>query len=880
MPRAKPKIPDEIRNMSQEQLAKLPKETLAQLVETAEELAAATLAEKARKNFMAFCVAIQGEWNGETGYQRTAHTAFLCRRFMDIESGRIDRVSLSVPRRHGKLIAHDTPVLTPDGWRRHGELEVGDFVYGLNGQPAKVVWTGRDDWADHEVVFSSGHSVVVHPDHEWTIWERTGGGRERTVETGWLAQRKLLGGNKNPRCTFQMPKIVGVSGAPMELPIHPYVLGVWLGDGRTKHGDICFPDQDVHLYFEVLRCGEGRGWFTTHKDTGVHYGSFHRQSDGRSLHMRLKDLSVGPGSGDKHIPQLYWRASMQQRLELLAGIVDTDGHVEQNGKQAGTRVRIATTSDRLRDDYWSLARSVGYRPTCWTQAPAVSSSGIHGRLPVHYVNFAADERLPTRVPWKKITRAGRVSRDGIVEVRKVEPKPGRCIQVDRADGLYLVGRDLQPTHNSFHFTELGPAWFMGRNAGKEVMICSYSGELAEGFGRTVRNVTKNPMWQRIFPKVKLSADSQAADRFAFTNGSKLYALGREGTATGRGAHLLILDDMFSSQSEADSEAVRRRVVSFYESVARTGVYPGGRIVMIGTRWREDDLIGHVLKNHAHEGWRQIRMPAILDEEAAKEMGREVGEPLWPERYTLKELERVRLSMTPRQWEAMYQQQPTSEGGNILKREWWRRWGVGHPPEVLTPEQKQAFLDGVPPDCVYIFQVWDTAYTKTNQNDPSACITWGVFLDRHDRRNLVMLEARGGRWEFPTLLKEAKDIRNRWKPHGIIVEAKASGHSLIQELALAGIFASAYSPGKGDDKVSRAYAAQPSLEGGTVWAPDRRWAEDVIEQCSVFPGGKHDDWVDCVTLGINRARGMNALGAESDAEREPEPKRARAKEAVY
>lgn len=866
--------------LTKEDLAGLPTEKLAEVVGALERATYAEIAERSRDEFLAFGELMMGRWDGERGYQVARHTEYLARQLEAVERGELTRASLSVPRRHGKLIAHDTDVLTPDGWRKHGDLCVGDWVYGLNGHPALVTWIGPDDWADHEVVFTSGHSVVVHADHEWTIWERSGGGRERTVETRWLAERKLLGGVKAPRCTYQLPKIEGVFGADVDLPIHPWVFGVWLGDGRTKHGDICFPDQDVHLYFEVLRCGECRGWFTTRKDTGVHYGSFHRESDGLSLHNRLKALGVGPGSGDKHIPEPYWRASMAQRLELLAGIVDTDGHVQQSGKQAGTRVRVATTSDRLRDDVWSLARSVGYRPTCWTQEPALSSSGIQRRFPVHYVNFAADERLPTRVPRKRIWRAGRVSRDGIVEIRRVEPRPGRCIEVARADGLYLVGRDLQPTHNSLNATELFPAWYMAKHPGHEVAIASYSGDLAQDFGRKIRNMMKRDAWKMVFPKVGLSADSQAADRFSLTNGSVLYAVGRGGALTGRGAHLMILDDMFSNQTEADSEAIRRQVVSFYESVVRTGVYPGGRILMIGTRWREDDLIGYVLKNHAHEGWREIRMPAVLDDESAAEMGREPGEALWPERYSLAELESLRLSMTPRQWAAMYQQRPSPDGGNILKREAWRRWGEGLPPDHLTAEQKQAYLDGEPPECAYVFQVWDTAFSQRATADRSATIVWGVWLDRLKRRHAIMLGARAGRWSFPELLAQAKETQKVYRPSTVIVEAKASGQSLIQELAMAGIWASRYDPGKGDDKVARAYAAQPALEGGTVWAPDRRWADEVIEEAASFPAGKHDDFVDCVTLGIQRMREVRYLGAASDEDDEDDRSKRRRAGRIY
>ena len=324
-------------------------------------------------------------------------------------------------------------------------------------------------------------------------------------------------------------------------------------------------------------------------------------------------------------------------------------------------------------------------------------------------------------------------------------------------------------------------------------------------------------------------------RFNTTKGGVYYAVGAGSAITGRGAHLLLIDDPIKGREDADSEAMRSNLLDWYRSTAYTRLMPGGSVVLIQTRWHEDDLAGWVLKETEHEGWEVIEFPAILDKRAAKLLKKKEGQPLWEEAYPLSRLDEIKKTLGSREWASLYAQKPSVEEGNIMKRWWWKTW-----------KQKN------PPQCDYILQSWDTAYTSNKNSDYSACTTWGIFIDDNGESNAILLGARRDRWEFPELKKVAVDLYNDFNPDLVIIEAKASGLSLVQELSRMGIPITPYNPKK-QDKKSRVHSITPILESGKVWAPDRDFAEDVISQCASFPNSKNDDLVDSTSQALLRLR---------------------------
>ena len=395
---------------------------------------------------------------------------------------------------------------------------------------------------------------------------------------------------------------------------------------------------------------------------------------------------------------------------------------------------------------------------------------------------------------------------------------------------------MPPRHGKSQLTsQFFPAWYLGRNPSKFVIATTYAQDLADDFGRSVRNQIQDEDYNRIFTDCTLSKDSSSVRRFHTTGSGVYYAVGAGGAITGRGAHLLLIDDPIKGREDADSDAMRSNLIDWYRSTAYSRLMPGGSIILIQTRWHEDDLAGWILRETSHEPWEIIELPAVLDEKASKILKRPKGQALWPEAYDQQRLEEIKKTAGSREWNSLYMQRPSAEEGNILKRYWWKEWTEDNPPE-----------------CNYILQSWDTAYTVKSTSDYSAVTTWGIF-EHNGIQNAILLSARRERWEFPELKSEAINLYNEFRPDVVLIEAKASGWSLIQELQRAGIPITPFNPKKADKK-TRAHSVTPLFESGRVWYPSSKyWAEDVINQCAQFPSSNYDDLVDSTTQALMRLR---------------------------
>jgi len=431
----------------------------------------------------------------------------------------------------------------------------------------------------------------------------------------------------------------------------------------------------------------------------------------------------------------------------------------------------------------------------------------------------------------------------------------QCIEVAREDHLFLAGKGMICTLNtkSEFGSFLFPAWFLGKYPNKKVIQSSHTAELAVGFGRKVRNLVDSEDYKSVFPDTHLRADSKAAGRWSTSKGGEYFAIGIGGAVTGKGADLLIIDDPHDEQEGQSSDpAVFDHAYEWYTSGPRQRLQPGGAIVIICTRWSKRDLVGQVLKASAQRGgdeWEVIEFPAIMPS----------GKPLWPEFWPLAELEAIREEIPTHKWQAQYQQNPTSEEGALIKREWWKVWERDKPPEVQ-----------------FLIQSWDTAFLKSQRADYSACTTWGVFYHPDGsglmQPNLILMDAMKEKMEFPTLKKRAYELYQYWKPESLIVEAKAAGTPLIFELRAMGIPVSEYTPTRGNDKIARVNAVADLFSSGKVWRPNTRFAEEVVEEFASFPAGEHDDYVDSCTQALLRYRRGGFVNVQSDYQDEPVYKR--------
>ena len=403
--------------------------------------------------------------------------------------------------------------------------------------------------------------------------------------------------------------------------------------------------------------------------------------------------------------------------------------------------------------------------------------------------------------------------------------------------------NIPPRHGKSQLVSIFyPAWFLGRNPGKKVMMVSHTTDLAVDFGRKVRNLISMDAYKAIFPTVSLAVDSKSAGRWNTSVGGEYYACGVGSALAGRGAALLLIDDPHSEQDVINGNfSVFEKAYEWYTFGARTRLMPGGRVAIIQTRWHMDDLTGRVIRdmtqNHRADQYEVIEFPAILDVQD-KETGKEVQKPLWPEFFDLEALMRTKASMPVFQWNAQYQQQPTAEEASIIKREWWSMWGNERPPA-----------------CEYIIMSLDSAAETHNRADYTALTTWGVFLNEEtDAHNIILLNSIKKRMEFPDLKNLCMEEYDSWDPDAFIVEKKSSGVAIYQEMRRMGLPVSEYTPHRGSgDKLARLNSIADIVSSGLCWMPSTRWAEEVIEEIAGFPFMSHDDLVDSTVMALMRFR---------------------------
>ena len=410
--------------------------------------------------------------------------------------------------------------------------------------------------------------------------------------------------------------------------------------------------------------------------------------------------------------------------------------------------------------------------------------------------------------------------------------------------------NIAPRHGKSELASyLLPAWYMGLHPDHQIIMATHTASLSEDFGGRVRNLLASAEYKEIFKDTRLAEDKKGAGSWSTSAGGKYYAVGVGGALAGRGANLLVIDDPHSEQDlKSGSKLPFEQAWNWYQTGPRQRLMWGGAIIVVMTRWGQIDLTAKLIeyqtKNPDADQWEVIEFPAILPS----------GKSLWPEKWPLAELEKTRATLNPRFWNAQYQQQPTSDAIAIIKREMWREWEAEEPPQ-----------------CVYVLQSWDTAHDTKSQNDYSACTTWGVWYNEEDNNqpHIILLDAFKDRMEFPELKQVAidqfKDLRQTWGENtvSVIIEKKAAGAPLIQEMRHIGVPVQEFTPSRGNDKMVRLNAVADLFASGKVWAPNTRWAKEVIEEMAAFPAGDHDDYVDTATQALLRFRQGNFITLDSD-----------------
>jgi predicted phage terminase large subunit-like protein len=754
------------------------------------------------------------------------HIRVLNEKLLQCTARKIDRLIVTMPPRHGKQCSDNTFVYTSNGRKRHGDLQVGDYVFHPSGKPVRVTAViPQTQPVTLRVTFTDRSYIDVHPHHEWTVYDRANG-RWRTMETQQIASQHLFSGK---RARFQLPLLQTALHYPeRELPLDPYFLGAWLGDGKSKGASMCGSPDDLALILDQIPYPTS--WQTQHKITGVDYVGW------CGIQGLLKRLNV---YGNKHIPELYLTAAEWQRRRLLSGLVDTDGHVAQDETQ---RVRFFNCNVRLVNDVVRLVRSLGYRATVSEQPPH-SNGGIRSKRQTYTVQWTPhDGKGGGTLPRKRVNRIRQRRKVGIASISPCDPLPGKCITVDSPDGLYLVGETLVATHNSTTISHYFPTWYLGTHPDHRVMLASYEQELAASWGRKVRDTLTT--WGDELFGIAISEKSSAADRWDIAGHSGgMVCVGVGGPLTGRGADVLIIDDYIKNSEEARSEVIREKHWDWWQGTAQTRLEPGGIAIILATRWHLDDLIGRVMDQDPDE-WEVLSLPAIATHD---EIYRQEGEALWPERYDIPALERIRRK-SPFWFNAEYQCNPNSEEGDIFKRHGVRYYKEGNATDATGKVHHGYLLKQSNGEEIFVksascwrFISVDLAASEKEYADYTVYQCWAVTPSA----DMILLDQIHNRMPGPEKLPALKGMVERWEAHYVGVEKAGFQLDFLQNARWAGLPALEMKP-KGD-KLGRALEASAKWESGQIYLPaNATWTQALIEEVCTFPNAPHDDRVDALS----------------------------------
>lgn len=410
---------------------------------------------------------------------------------------------------------------------------------------------------------------------------------------------------------------------------------------------------------------------------------------------------------------------------------------------------------------------------------------------------------------------------------------------------------------------LNSAWFIGRNPRKSIILVSHTADLAVDFGRKVRNIVASDKYAEVFPEVTLAADSKSSGRWSTNHGGEFYACGVGSALAGRGADMLVIDDPISEQSLLSGDfSALDTAYNWFAYGARTRLMKGGRIGIVQTRWHLDDLTGRVVRAGAKDPeadqYEVVEFPAILETEG--ENGEIIEKSLWPEYFPLKELKRTKASMPLFQWNAQYQQNPTSEEAAVIKRDWWNVWTRADMPA-----------------CEGVIMSLDAAAETHNRADFTALTTWGVFVNQETMAyNLILLNSIKRRVAFPELKQLCLTEYKNWQPDSFIVEKKSAGVAIYQELRRMGIPVTEYTPHRGSgDKMARLNSVADIIASGLVWVPETSWADELVEEIAAFPFASHDDLVDSTVYALMRFRQGGLIRLGTDYEEDYTPRRRKA-----
>jgi len=809
-------------------------------VTTQEDIDRERIKRSARKSHLDF---VKHTWTGGGAdpFIVGVHTKIICEKIDEaierFKKGQSSFLKIKVHPRSGKALELSTPIPTPRGWTTIGEIKIGDKLFDEAGNVCKVigkspVFKDRDCYT---VETLDGEKIIADGEHEWVTRLCRHHKKHLRHTTEYLSKRK------SPRRA--MITAQGALKLPKaELLIDPYVLGVWLGDGKTFGGFVT-PGVEADRLFITSEIEKAGYVCRAHKNIG-NVGIL-------TLIPQLKKLNL---FGNKHIPMIYKRASREQRLALLQGLVDTDGYVAPKG-----HIEICSVKKLLAEDIRELVMSLGYKCSLNTGDATINGRFISKKYRVMF--FMPDAaRLPRKrdncvVPKHTPNR--------YIDVKPYGKADTVCIQVSAESGMFLCGRTMLPTHNSDLVSRYLQPHFIGMFPDCEMMDTCYNSSLAEAFAFDSIKIMNTPEYQELYPNVKLDQESvkrwsvlkldSKTKQWVSAKG-KSNAGGLYSGLTGKGYHLGILDDYCSSRADAESKTMREKMWSAFTNDFLSRRAPVSITIILATQWHEDDIHGRIeRKNDPECEEYDEKFPKFetLSFPARAEMYHTPsdypGEYLFLERFSREFYEAQYATLTPYESSALYDCSPISKGGAILKTD-----KINYCNEMQVQEW--------PKDLKWL-RVWDMAHTAKQRTGSDPDYTAGTLLAyRKGERNAI------GEYQWHLYIKNYVKFRENatQRDNKIIEIAKADGNSvkIVIENSLDAKDAAYYLQDRlsgirtvhpvncKGDKVTRCSPVEAIFEYGRVHVAKGEWNKTWAEELLRFDGsGKsHDEAIDNITAG--------------------------------
>lgn len=807
----------------------------------------------------------RGQW------KPARHLMYLNEKFMEaVLAPHQSFLNVQASVRHGKALDVDTPIPTPDGWTAMGKLQAGDTVFDERGQPCRVVEAFEPYWTDDaiEVSFGDGTSIVADAPHRWTTytyreaqalgqWRRANGMPNRAWDDDWATSNAHQPARRpKVRTTEELEArterhyipVAGPLDLPdVDLPVDPYILGYWLGDGDSRSAAITCGAQDAEHLLERIAAAGYR--VQRNVETGVGARSIGLSCaptkwSRDSLQNRLRSLGV---LCNKHVPEMYLRASAKQRLELLRGLMDSDGGVERSLRNTG-RVSFTNQNRRLADAAAELLVSLGSKVTR-DERPATLNGQQTGAIAYRVSSSPTVQpfSLPRKASqWADISKGSLTRRTRAIEATsRVGARRVRCIAVDSPSHLYLAGDGMVPTHNSELLSVWAVVWFLGVTEGKNVAIVTGNKDLAETFSTRAREIFRE--WgPAMFGKSVVEGRS-AKDEWYTSSGGCCFAVSVGGRMAGRGFDFIIVDDPIASIEDARSETKKQKMTEWYSADVRTRLMPGGLLLLTMARWTDDDMSAVIVEKAAatpgSDPWVVVKMPAIAEAPRGAdpatwrdELGRRDGEALWPEKWPVELLTSLRVGLPdPRAWDALYQQNPVPRAGNLFD---WSSW---------------KFVNRLSGQIVRTIRAWDLAGTR-NAGDFTVGAKLAAYQSGHHTK-AVVLDVLRGRWKPDEVERQVRGAADADGPDVHVWMETPKGDPGVTALHYGRILHDrVFEPNKvkgGKEERADIYASVQrrgmiEILGGEM----DPWVIDWCKEHERFPNGANDDQVDAGALAYN------------------------------